>query len=274
MDGTFLRSDRDYDRERFARVYAAMRRAGARLVIASGNQYEQLAGYFPGLADELGFVADNGAYVLDGPHVLEIGRLGAENCARIVSALTAHPDIEFVASGSQGAYVLDTTSEEFFEKISFYFPRIARVPDLGPHLGELFKFSLDAPTTFEEVMATLARDFAGVVVPVTSGHKNIDLIAPGAHKGRGLEMLMRRWGLDPSQCAAFGDGGNDIEMLQLCAHSYAMAGSPAPVRAAARHEAGSNDDSGVLRVLEQWFGGAAAAGPGFPQAAPTPPSPA
>ena len=40
MDGTFLRSDRDYDRERFAHVYAAMRRAGVDFLAAPDAYYD------------------------------------------------------------------------------------------------------------------------------------------------------------------------------------------------------------------------------------------
>lgn len=40
----------------------------------------------------------------------------------------------------------------------------------------------------------------------------------GCHKASGLKRLAERWGISPEQCAAFGDGGNDIEMLQYCGH--------------------------------------------------------
>ena len=50
--------------------------------------------------------------------------------------------------------------------------------------------------------------------PTTSGHGSIDLIMPGCHKASGLKRLAARWGITPEQCAAFGDGGNDIEMLR------------------------------------------------------------
>ena len=45
---------------------------------------------------------------------------------------------------------------------------------------------------------------------------------PGCHKASGIQRLAERWGITPEQCAAFGDGGNDVEMLKYCGHSYAM----------------------------------------------------
>ena len=55
----------------------------------------------------------------------------------------------------------------------------------------------------------------GKVEPVISGHGSIDLIVPGCHKASGLKRLVKRWGISPSQCAAFGDGGNDM-ILKCC----------------------------------------------------------
>ncbi|WP_229311241.1 HAD hydrolase family protein [Streptococcus sp. HF-1907] len=51
---------------------------------------------------------------------------------------------------------------------------------------------------------------------------------------------------------AFGDGGNDIEMLRLAGQSYAMANAPLLVQNEAKYLAPSNDD-GVLSVLEAFL---------------------
>ncbi len=46
MDGTFLRDDKTYHRERFLKQYAEMKARGIRFVVASGNQYYQLTSFF------------------------------------------------------------------------------------------------------------------------------------------------------------------------------------------------------------------------------------
>ena len=43
------------------------------------------------------------------------------------------------------------------------------------------------------------------------------------------QEIVKRWGISPAQCVAFGDGGNDIEMLQYCEYSYAMENAPQDV---------------------------------------------
>lgn len=53
-----------------------------------------------------------------------------------------------------------------------------------------------------------------IMVPVTTGHGSIDLIIPGVHKANGLRILQARWGIEDSEVVAFGDSGNDVEMLR------------------------------------------------------------
>ena len=54
------------------------------------------------------------------------------------------------------------------------------------------------------------------------GHILSRMKEAGCHKDSGLKRLMERWGISRDQCVAFGDGGNDIEMLSYCGNSYAM----------------------------------------------------
>ena len=93
----------------------------------------------------------------------------------------------------------------------------------------------------------------GKAQPTTSGHGSIDLILPGCHKASGLKRLAERWGIAPEQCAAFGDGGNDIEMLKYCGYSYAMENASYSVKAAAKFICPSNEADGVLVTLEKLF---------------------
>lgn len=79
------------------------------------------------------------------------------------------------------------------------------------------------------------------------------MIIPECHKAAGLKTLTDCWQISPTECMAFGDGGNDIEMLQFCKHSYAMANASAEVKKAAANHCPSNEEGGVLDVLEEMW---------------------
>ncbi|WP_231853885.1 HAD hydrolase family protein, partial [Streptococcus sp. DD04] len=48
-------------------------------------------------------------------------------------------------------------------------------------------------------------------------------------------------------------GGNDLEMLSYCGESYAMANATDEVKARAKYICPSNDDDGVLTILQKVF---------------------
>ena len=47
----------------------------------------------------------------------------------------------------------------------------------------------------------------------------------GTNKGAALSNLMKLFHVKPKECMAFGDQQNDLEMLELVGHSYAMSNS-------------------------------------------------
>lgn len=69
----------------------------------------------------------------------------------------------------------------------------------------------------------------------------------------GLTAVIETLNFIGDHLMAFGDGGNDIEMLKLAKYSYAMANAPKNVKAAANYQAKSNDESGVLDVIDNYL---------------------
>ena len=119
---------------------------------------------------------------------------------------------------------------------------------------QILKFAPTVPAEKTYFYYDIFRErLKGKVEPTTSGHGSIDLIVPGCHKASGLKRLVERWGISPEQCAAFGDGGNDIEMLNYCGYSYAMENAPQNVKDAAKYICPPNEEDGVLVTLEKIF---------------------
>ncbi|HAQ1680718.1 TPA: HAD-IIB family hydrolase, partial [Enterococcus faecium] len=110
------------------------------------------------------------------------------------------------------------------------------------------------PVEKTEFYVELFREkLAGLLVPTSSGHGSVDLILSECHKTFGLKMLVERLGINPDQCVAFGDGGNDIEMLEYCGLSYEMDNATEAVKQVAKHQCPSNDEDGVLVTLDRLF---------------------
>ncbi|MGM9891865.1 Cof-type HAD-IIB family hydrolase [Limosilactobacillus sp.] len=255
IDGTFLRQDRTFDRELFTKVYNAMRQQGARLIIASGDQYYFLRSLFPDQADDLAYVAENGVLTVDRNEEIACDRLAPADVQRVTSYLDELAGVEYCASGRRYAYVPARSSDRFKQIIPNFYTRVKTVTDVNAVADDfIFKFALNVP---HDRQAAIIRDinnrFKGVIRATASGYGAVDLIIPGMDKSYGLKQLLDRWQVSPDELVVFGDGENDLEMFDLARTSYAMANAPANVQAAASQVIGTNNDQAVLQQLAKLF---------------------
>jgi len=232
-----------------------MTESGCRFVVASGDQYWRLVDAFPGF-EGVSFVADNGAIVTDAEEVVFVGAMGEEAVGRTLAWLAEHPDVICIMSCAECAYLeRGRASQAYFEKMGSYYHRLAWVDDLGEVTDRVLKFALNvARDRTLEYVEQIREALGNLVEPTSSGYGAIDLIVPGNHKAAGLRRLLARWDIDAADCVAFGDGGNDVEMLCLVGRSYAVEGASPDAVAAAGATCPSCDEQGVLSVLEELFG--------------------
>lgn len=87
---------------------------------------------------------------------------------------------------------------------------------------------------------------------VTSSlYNNLEINAAGADKGDGLARLARHLGLNREEIVAFGDGENDLTMLEYAGLGVAMANGTEAAKSVANLVAEANDEDGVAKILEQ-----------------------
>ena len=254
MDGTFLHDDMSFDVARFKKILSRMNKVGCKFVVASGNQYYQLRDFFPGYYDELSFVAENGAFVKDRDELIFAADISKDTVSFVIDICRRYSDIHLLLCGLNSAYVQRGESQTFFDFSAKYCHRIAWVDDLKMVKDQFLKFTAIVPDELTQHYYDLfLNQLKGEIVPTSSGHGSIDLIVSGCHKASGLKRLIERWNITPEQCLAFGDGGNDIEMLKYCGLSYAVDNAPQNVKDAAKSICQSNNDDGVLVTLEKVF---------------------
>ena len=122
----------------------------------------------------------------------------------------------------------------------------------GEGLQKLQLYYTD-PAQRQQQLRELAARYPTLAV-TSSLPFNIELNSVDAHKGRALLRLCALLGIDPAEALAFGDGGNDLTLLQAAGCGVAMANASPAVLAAADRITASNDEDGVALVLEEFFG--------------------
>lgn len=254
MDGTFLTDDKHFDHARFQRVYDYMTEHGVTFVSASGNQYYQLRNFFKDFPKTL-FVAENGALVGSHEEVFQQDTFDEATLQKTITVLNSLPDVTGIMCGQKSAYILKSATPEYYKISNFYFPELTSVDSFSDIDDGILKFSCNCPKDqTEEYMQKLSDLIGPEVSIVTSGHGDIDVIRADVNKATGLQYLSRKLNISPDEMCAFGDGGNDLEMLSYVGHGVAMKNAALDVKETAPFETVDNNQQGVIQHLEELFG--------------------
>ncbi|MGL5697911.1 MAG: HAD hydrolase family protein, partial [Kluyvera sp.] len=177
MDGTFLDDKKSYNRERFHQQYQQMKEQGIRFVVASGNQYYQLASFFPDIVDEIAFVAENGGWVIDAGEDVFNCAMPRDHFHKIVDFLHTRPEIEIIVCGKKSAYTLNSYDASFHDIAVRYYHRLQLVDDFNQLDDTILKFALNIPDNkVPQMQEVLHRSLGDMLTAVTTGHNSIDLI--------------------------------------------------------------------------------------------------
>ena len=127
-------------------------------------------------------------------------------------------------------------------------------PDLKAHLEEegrdvqkIMLFARDLSVRAQIADGLKAR-FPELAVSAST-FNNLELNSANAHKGLALKRFAEHLGLGLENCMAFGDGANDLTMIQAAGIGVAMSNACPEVLAAADYVTLSNDEDGVAAAL-------------------------
>lgn len=262
MDGTLLDDDHATVPERNVRALRAAAERGAAVAIASGRGWSLLQE----VAGQVGVVRyavlSNGAAVLD----VETGEWLYRNCleeatwrALVQVLLEERLPFEVYCEG-ENVIQRDRFPSVLECALSPQFQGVLRRHTLLPeHLED----ALEGRAVEKFHIYRIPEERRAAVVervlscgPMTSASAfpgNLELTAPGVNKGAAVQGLCARMGWTAEQVMAFGDAGNDLELLSWAGWSFAMANATDQAKAAARYLTGSNTQAGVAMAVEQYF---------------------
>ena len=94
----------------------------------------------------------------------------------------------------------------------------------------------------------------GDVLVSSSFPNNLEINAPGAAKGEALLRLAEKLGIEPQQTMGFGDGENDLTLIQKAGIGVAMGNAVESLKEEADYVTSTNDEDGVAAALEHLLG--------------------
>ena len=112
---------------------------------------------------------------------------------------------------------------------------------------------IDDPKVLDGLEQRLKARFDGRLYISKSLPYFLELASPDVTKASGLDFLASRIGFSRARTVAFGDGENDVELLEWAGYAVAVANAHDRVLAAADFVCPSVDDEGVAQVLEAFL---------------------
>jgi 5-amino-6-(5-phospho-D-ribitylamino)uracil phosphatase len=106
------------------------------------------------------------------------------------------------------------------------------------------------PVALDGVGERMRARFDGRLWVTKSLPKFLEFATLGVSKGSGLEFLAERLGFSPERTIAFGDGENDVELVEWAGYGIAVENAHERVKAVADWVCPSAADEGVAQVLE------------------------
>lgn len=261
-DGTFLDlGGEDFSRDRFRAVFERMSAAGCRFAVATSNQSFQVAEIFGEFAPSISVIASNGAYVEPEGKEAQVSVMSSAGVTDVLAAHAAHPEIPLCAVCAGGAFVERGADDGFVAEMTMYSHNMRLVDSLaeqGPTTDVLMYWSRVDEGDLARAVALLDAATGPAVNVVDSGFGGgfgyLDVVQPGVSKATGIRVLMDSFGIDASEVMAFGDAGNDAEMLRLAGVGVAMGNASDELKSIADLVCDPCEEQGVLKVLEEVFG--------------------
>lgn len=251
MDLTLLADDKSMPEGIGERIDALTER-GIVFCAASGRPGLALRESFPDHHADMAIVADNGASVYLRDELIYRDLIERDLYHEVLSLAASTPGGVPVLCAFDDAYVLER-DRGHEDVLSIYYRSITYVDSFDELDVDSNKISIyfpgwDSKKNLDEVYAPA---FDTRLYLTCAGNEWLDFMNIGIDKGSGIRHLVEHLGIDLADVAAFGDTYNDIPMLDIVGHSYVMANAAEHMHAHGTFLAPSNNDAGVLTVIDR-----------------------
>lgn len=249
IDGTLLSFNTHSIPQSAVDTINAVKKQGIKVFLATGRLLRQIQ-KFDGLEFD-GFITVNGSYCIttDGNVIFK----------RTISKSELESLISFEANNVHFPYSFMLNSGTYINYINHdveYLAQLVKVnlPNVGDLSGmtddEVFQINIYVDNLLEE------RIMNDVLLSCESSRWNpvfADINVKGINKRVGIDKFLEYYDIDLSETMAFGDGGNDIEMLKHVAIGVAMGNAGDNVKQIADYVTDSVDNDGIEKALKHFI---------------------
>lgn len=238
IDGTLIDMQKKRISEKMLETLVRLKENGIIICLATGRTPLSLP-HFEGVEFDA-FLTFNGSYCYTGAEEIFGNPIPAEDVRQIIENAEAIGRPVSVATKNRIA-----ANGKDADLIKYY---------------SFAKLEVDVPEDFEEVsrgdvyqimLGCTKEDYPRLLenckhAKITSWwERAVDIIPVNGGKGAGIKKMLEYYNLDKSEAMAFGDGNNDIEMLQAVGTGIAMANASEQLKEVADESCKSVSEDGI-----------------------------
>ena len=252
LDGTLLNDDHDIS-DATVHTINELRERGFNLVIATGRHINDIRCYLEQLGSGISAITCNGANIHDHNGEL-IYREGLQEefvksliplGNRFAIHTNIYTDSEWLVSEQCESILLPHVKAKFFYK------QIDHSEMLNADALKIIFYGDNL--LLQALKQEIDLEHKSLVNITFSDARYLEIMRKNISKGHALKFLLDKLALSPSQSIAFGDGMNDVELLNTVAHPVTMGNSSTVLLALfpQAHRAETNHADGVARFLRE-----------------------
>ena len=254
IDGTLLKDDKSISPRTLSAIKTALEQ-GAVFVVSSGRSV-LFCDYFEKLTGlrDIPFILYNGARILTGPShdVTFRQELCPSDALWLVNAgIKAKTTV--IVWTNDTLYVNELNSRtQRYKTLALTEPVVFTDPEEVTKNGAskvLWFDETDRASYLQDILNSgPIRDHINYF---TSDPRFMEIVDRNCSKALALDKLCKMYGIKKEETIAFGDGYNDLPMIEWAGLGVAMANAPAEIKERADRVTLSNEEDGVAAVIEE-----------------------
>jgi Cof subfamily protein (haloacid dehalogenase superfamily) len=251
LDGTFLNNQGDYDRALFAQVYDLMAKQNVHFVACTGKQSERVEELFGAYSDKIWIVGDSATAIKHNGKFVYRSFIQNALGQRIIKTLEqVSKEHVIIACTVKGAVIKSDLPAHLKQKVRGSYASIIEVDDYHEIYDDFIKITVYDEKEQCSQTRTHLTPYDNDVYIVVSEAAWIDITEHNVHKGSTIKKLQQILNISYDETMAFGDGFNDIELLEQANYSFAMRNAFDETKAVAKFITGLNNDSAVMKTIQ------------------------
>lgn len=223
VDGTLMREGERIIPPALFPLIHEMQKKGIYFAACSGRQYANLRRLFAPVADEIGYICENGSLVVWQNEIIDKQTIDRKKGQALMKAILAQPNCEALLSGIYTCYVQPKNAEYISHMRDHVGNDTMVVEDICAVEDEFIKISAYRKSGVDTDLACQFTDFAPYLIPVVGRSSWMDFLREGCDKGTAMDALSAHLHLTTDETIVFGDNENDLPLYGHAGTLYAMA---------------------------------------------------